>query len=178
MQDIDSLPEELFQYIKLVGGPSLSEAMDRLRPEHGSLASFWYSIFPPQPKKKSFRRLSYFADREGKTRVIAILDYWSQTVLRPLHDRMNAFLRAIPNDCTFDQDRFTSILPSTGPYHSLDLSNATDRMPIELQKSILSRIIGKPQAEVWARILTRWEYQSDAGPVFYRTGQPMGAYSS
>lgn len=178
MQDLDSLPEELLSYIKLAGGPVLSHAIDSLRVPDSSICSFWYSIFPPQPTKRLFRRLSYFADREGKTRVIAILDYWSQTILRPLHERLNAFLRDIPNDCTFNQDSFKSILPPTGPYHSLDLSNATDRMPIVLQKEILSRIIGKPQAEVWARILTRWEYQSDAGPVLYRTGQPMGAYSS
>jgi hypothetical protein len=32
------------------------------------------------------RRLSQVAAPEGKTRVIAIVDYWTQCALRPLHD--------------------------------------------------------------------------------------------
>lgn len=52
------------------------------------------------------RRLTYFADKEGKTRVIAILDYFSQTVLRGLHSYLFKLLRKIPQDMTFDQGAF------------------------------------------------------------------------
>jgi hypothetical protein len=31
------------------------------------------------------RKLTGIEDKEGKTRVIAIGDYWSQTALKPLH---------------------------------------------------------------------------------------------
>jgi hypothetical protein len=33
----------------------------------------------------TIRKLTAIEDREGKTRVIAIGDYWSQTALKPLH---------------------------------------------------------------------------------------------
>nr|QIR30225.1 RNA-dependent RNA polymerase [Plasmopara viticola lesion associated mitovirus 1] len=178
MADIMALPEELKSCLDLVSGGFLSEAFAYLSQGSGALVKLWYRVFPPYPTTSRFRKLSYFADREGKTRVIAILDYWSQATLKPLHDHLNVVLKGIKNDCTFNQDSFKTILPSTGPYHSLDLQNATDRMPLALQKMVLSNIIGKNQADVWGRILTRWEYQSEAGPVFYQTGQPMGAYSS
>jgi hypothetical protein len=32
------------------------------------------------------RKITYVDSPEGKKRVIAIFDYWSQTVLKPLHD--------------------------------------------------------------------------------------------
>lgn len=118
------------------------------------------------------------SDKEGKTRVVAILDYWSQTVLKPLHDHLNVILRGIKPDMTFDQDRFQHYLPSTGPYYSLDLTNATDRMPISLQKLILSQIVGDEKAEAWCRILTKYGYSYKGEQFHYGAGQPMGAYSS
>lgn len=52
------------------------------------------------------RRLAFFADKEGKSRVIAILDYFSQTVLKGLHSYLFRALRKIPQDMTFDQGAF------------------------------------------------------------------------
>jgi len=81
------------------------------------------------PKTSSFRGLSYFSDKEGKTPVIAILDYWLQSALRPLHKVINSILSKIGPDCTFDQGTFTRVLPLS-PFHSFDLCNLTDRMPL------------------------------------------------
>jgi hypothetical protein len=50
-------------------------------------------------------------------------------------------------DCTFNQDSFISKLPSDTIYHSFDLSNATDRLPAEMQEDILSYYIGKRKAK-------------------------------
>jgi hypothetical protein len=84
-----------------------------------------------------YRKLTAIPDAEGKTRIIGILDYWSQTALRPLHLYMNDVLAKLKEDCTFDQASFYSKLPSEGPFYSFDLSNATDRIPIELQLDII-----------------------------------------
>lgn len=93
-------------------------------------------------------------DKEGKTRIIGILDYWTQTALLPLHKLLNNLLKNITSDCTFNQDHFSNCLPSSGPYYSFDLTAATDRMPISLQKEVIGCIIGQDKAEAWARILT------------------------
>lgn len=52
------------------------------------------------------RRIVGIPDREGKTRAVAILDYWSQTALRPVHDLLFRVLRTIPQDVTFAQESF------------------------------------------------------------------------
>nr|UJQ92528.1 MAG: putative RNA-dependent RNA polymerase [Mitoviridae sp.] len=177
--ELTLLPADLVNNIKVLGGDSLGRVIDALmvgRFGDLSLAQIWATLFPA--KTKSFRKLSYFSDKEGKTRVIAILDYWSQTALRPYHDLMNRLLKRIPCDQTFDQNKFTSAsLP--GPYHSLDLSNATDRMPIKLQRRLIGWMFGEERAAAWAHVLVGYEYNSKGNPsVTYNAGQPMGAYSS
>jgi hypothetical protein len=39
----------------------------------------------------------------GKVRVFAMVDIWTQNVLKSLHNGLFDFLRALPNDGTFDQ---------------------------------------------------------------------------
>jgi hypothetical protein len=138
----------------------------------------WSTIF--KPKSNVFRKLSYFSDSEGKTRQIAILDYWSQTCLRPYHDSLNGILRRIKADCTFDQNSIFATLPLAGPYHSLDLTTCTDRMPIALQLRVMSFLYGEAKAKAWAHVLVGYGYTNKdlASPVIYGAGQPMGAYSS
>nr|UJQ92486.1 MAG: putative RNA-dependent RNA polymerase [Mitoviridae sp.] len=182
VSEITLIPPELLESIYLVGGDKLKAVMDGLRaPIAGtnlSVVDVWSKLYPP--KTKSLRRISYFSDKEGKTRVIAILDYWSQTCLRPLHDTLNAILRKIPQDCTFNQNNFLKCLPPKGPYYSIDLSNATDRMPIALQLKVIAMVIGKTRADAWAHILIGYEYTLSrmARVAKYACGQPMGAYSS
>lgn len=178
--ELTLLPQQLIDDIILLGGNKLGRVIEALRlvrwGSH-SLCSIWAAIFAA--RSNSIRKISYFSDKEGKTRVIAILDYWSQTALRPLHDAINRILRRIKADCTFDQNSIFSTLPLRGPYFSLDLSNATDRMPISVQKRVIARLVGEDRAEAWARTLVGYEYNIRGRPaVSYAAGQPMGAYSS
>lgn len=130
------------------------------------------------PKELKLRKLSYFPDNEGKTRVIGILDYWSQTSLKPIHDRLNTFLKRIPEDCTFNQGSFHTKLPSNTIYYSFDLSNATDRLPLSLQKDVIRWVFGEEKSNCWETLLVSEPFDLKGKPVFYSTGQPMGAYSS
>jgi len=123
------------------------------------------------------RSVSAIPDKEGKTRVIAKLDYWSQCALKPLHEELFKLLAKFPQDCTFNQSAFTKEL-MTGPWYSFDLKDATDRFPIALQQEVLSYLIGKERATAWAHILISEKYTSESGPIAYAVGQPMGAYSS
>jgi len=129
------------------------------------------------------RRISALSDLEGKTRIIGVLDYWTQTVLRPIHNMLNNILRRLPQDCTFDQKSFIHKLSKPEAekfYFSFDLTNATDRMPIKLQQTIIAKIIGEAKAEIWAKILVSlpFAHKESGSLYFYATGQPMGAYSS
>jgi hypothetical protein len=61
------------------------------------------------------------------------------------------FLKSLPNDGTFNQDlsvlRCIEKSKLAGKSFGYDLSAATDRLPIELQKAILSSLIGEKASE-------------------------------
>lgn len=92
-------------------------------------------------------------------------------------------------DGTFDQLKPLSRVPfGLRPIYSLDLSAATDRLPIWLQKGLLTELFGKEYSNHWANLLVGREYQTShllndhpyikVKSVKYATGQPMGALSS
>jgi len=91
------------------------------------------------------RRLTLVADKEGKTRIVAIFDYWSQIILFPIHKVLADLLKGIKEDCTFNQDNFRNLICEESPhvwYYSIDLKAATDRFPVSLQRMILVAIFG------------------------------------
>lgn len=126
-----------------MGGPDFCENVDALLRNLPKLLK----LFPPLGTTKgNIRRLSCIEDRECKTRVIAILDYFSQSVLRPVHDYLFGLLRRIPQDCTFDQDSFRSKVKDWDYFLSIDLSSATDRFPIWVIVFVLSIRFGQDWA--------------------------------
>lgn len=101
LADLFSLPVGLVRSIQAVGGKDLAERMDWLLANRPVLEEVFGSMpFTP------FRRLQAIADSEGKSRVIALLDYWSQTALYPFHLFLFNILEKIPQDVTFDQGSF------------------------------------------------------------------------
>lgn len=93
-------------------------------------------------------QLSTKLEAAGKIRVFAMVDVWTQSVLKPLHNFLFDFLKEIPNDATFDQEAavkrcFAKASVSRKSF-GYDLSAATDRLPIQLQESVLAGLIGKP----------------------------------
>jgi len=125
------------------------------------------------------RKLSVLADREAKSRVFAILDYWSQNALLPLHRAVFRLLEKLEADCTFNQGKGLSLkAPAGHSYHSLDLTSATDRFPVKLQEMLLAEMTSPEYARSWVQTLTNSEFDFIGIPVRYACGQPMGAHSS
>jgi hypothetical protein len=134
----------------------------------------------------------------GKVRVFAMVDCFTQCLLRPMHDRLFECLRLIPQDGTFDQSKPLKDLVAKYQGRvlwSLDLSAATDRLPVALQEQLVSAFILPELGPVWRSLLVgrAYHYNLDndhhrdiprdaglplVGHVYYGTGQPMGAYSS
>jgi hypothetical protein len=48
-------------------------------------------------------QLSIKEEAAGKLRVFALVDIWTQSVLKPIHDSLFYFLKSLPNDSTFNQ---------------------------------------------------------------------------
>lgn len=104
--DLVSLPGTLFQSIVQLGGPALYIRMSELLADPVLLGLPGSEFFSAH--QGEIRRLVGIPDLEGKTRVIAILDYWSQAALRPVHNFLFEVLKIIPQDVTFDQGSFAA----------------------------------------------------------------------
>lgn len=147
------------------------------------------TVFPRQLGKLSFKM-----EAAGKLRVFALVDNFTQWVLYPLHKVIFMVLRSIPMDGTFDQMRPIKRLIglNVSSYYSLDLSAATDRLPLSIQKRLLNFWIRAlpGYGDDWARLLVGRMYNyvcptyadpgknPKVGRVRYAVGQPMGALSS
>jgi hypothetical protein len=143
--DLENLPNHLINSIREFGGDRFCERFDRIRYSYPELSKLFDQ---PIGIKKPIRRISVFPDSEGKTRIIAIGDYWSQTVLRPVHDIVYAILQDIPPDQTYSQAEGISALLSRDTYHfCFDLTAFTDRFPMTIVKGILSILVGKKKSE-------------------------------
>lgn len=148
------------------------------------LAHIWDSEYD-KPLKG---RLAVLKEARGKRRIIGITDWWTQILFKPLHDDIYSFLTKLNQDGTKDQSApIILMLKELGincvkkkfinknGLQSMDLSAATDRLPIVLQSQILN-ILGF-DGDLWRNILDR-EWYFEGTTVKYAVGQPMGAYSS
>jgi hypothetical protein len=137
------------------------------------------------PVRSTLGKLSVKEEAAGKVRIFALVDAWTQWALNPLHALIFEILREVPMDGTFDQLKPLSRLNQSLRLYSLDLTAATDRLPIVLQKELLIGLFDKSFADAWALLLTDRNYgfyslgyEKYHGQYRYAVGQPMGALSS
>lgn len=139
-------------------------------------------------------KLAALEEPAGKIRVVAIVDYWTNLVLKPLHDWMFNLLSVIPSDATFDQEGRLKEFVSKGftEIWSIDLSAATDTIPQFLYTALLEPILGTELTKKWLDLLVDRNFLHRFAPkserehtlpkpfdiVRYKRGQPMGALSS
>jgi hypothetical protein len=176
IEDAQLLSDQQISDLQILGGEGIVQQLETIR----SLSLLtWLSKFKKLKPQGRVSKLSLVKDKEAKVRIVAILDYWTQPVLLPLHEELMLLLRRQKPDMTFNQGGFRFQLKQ-GPYHSLDLTAATDRFPVSLQEAVLATMISPEYAAAWRRSIVDRDY-------WYRwmvngarnaTGQPMGAYSS
>lgn len=115
------------------------------------------------------------------------MDIWTQSVLKPIHEYLFSILRHLPNDGTLDQseavNRCFEKSTKANCSYGYDLSAATDRLPLEIQKSVLSSLLGDKVADAWSSLLIDRDYTLKSQTyglhtLRYAVGQPMGALSS
>nr|WAY16623.1 putative RNA-dependent RNA polymerase [Binucleate Rhizoctonia mitovirus 11] len=176
------LEPHFYFFMELVGNNSIREIFNRcLKTKLGVVSASTVAL----------GKLSLKAEAAGKVRVFAMVDAWTQWLLKPLHEMIfNHILVGIPQDGTMNQLKPIHNLLERKPksLYSLDLSAATDRLPLWLQEAILGFLTTKEYAHHWARFLVDRDYilnvplsnstGTRAYKVRYAVGQPMGAYSS
>jgi len=148
----------------------------------GSLPLYIYEISLARLKRHFILgRLSVIHKVAGKARVIGITNYWIQIAFKPLHNAIFDILKNIPQDGTFAQSKPLLDLskrcgPKKNKFYCFDLSAATDRLPLMIQKDILS-LIGITFSKEWYSLM-RIPFYYEKERITYAVGQPMGALSS
>jgi hypothetical protein len=75
-----------------------------------------------------------------------MVDVITQSLLKPLHDRIFGLLNQLPNDGTHDQEKAFKYAVQLGKKYkqsyAFDLSSATDRLPVEVQSYLLNILFG------------------------------------
>jgi len=132
--------------------------------------------------------LTLLDEPAGKIRVVAMLDPFTQWMLYPLHKFIFSVLKEIPQDGTYNQmrplDNLFKIAPWSMQLASMDLTAATDRLPVIFQQHLVSYMFGERLGALWRKLLTDREYVirdhrvKKETALLYGVGQPMGAYSS
>lgn len=128
-------------------------------------------------------RLAFLPENGGKTRIIAIVDFWTQQALKPFHEQLLAVISRLETDCTLDQNRGfkRAIVLSRGkPIYSFDLTSATDRFPLSLQKVLMDHLYGPEISDLWETAISKrkWRVGKQDHYISWGRGQPLGAYSS
>jgi len=162
----------LYDYSKINFGIRVIESVEKLVLNGNP-------IFTPLPY---LGKLGMKEEAAGKVRVFAMVDAWTQWILYPYHRVIFDILKTVPMDGTFNQVAPLAFVKSTKGLFSLDLSAATDRLALSLQKSLFAAIFGNDFAENWANLLVGRAYRIHIKKTFsdikYAVGQPMGALSS
>lgn len=173
-------PGNLFNFHKYAAIVGANDLSLRLNSFQSWVARFDHKA--KYPKVWMLAKLAYLADKAGKTRVVYILNWWMQDLLRPLHDAMMEWLRKQPQDGTWDQRSAVQTIKSWTkegkPLWSFDLTAATDRWPKDHQKVVVQRFAGADVADMWDWALGMPPHASPGQMVSYSVGQPMGAYAS
>lgn len=143
------IDKPLLEYLSATGQTSLMLTFMHIRE---MFEKFPYSKTGQKERlNRDVGQLSMKEEAAGKIRVFALVDVWTQSCLKPLHEMLFKFLRGLPNDGTFDQHasvlRCAEKVERSGQSFGYDLSAATDRLPIALQVAVLTPLIGKSAAE-------------------------------
>jgi hypothetical protein len=179
MRDLRSLPNSLKARIIELGGKPMKNYLTRM---WDMIHDSPLSIGSDEVRgwsKSSIRRIHVIKDKEMKSRVIAILDYWSQSVLKPYHDKLMSMIQSQPGDFTIQKSPKRWLAGGRGTYHSFDLTQRTDRFPVAFQQLVFGKIFGFDKAEAWTHVMTAHRFDlPNGGTAKYMAGQPMGRYTS
>jgi len=128
-------------------------------------------------------RLGFLPENGGKTRIIAIVDFWTQQALKPFHEQLLQVVGSLEQDCTLNQERGfqRAMRLSLGkPIYSYDLTSATDRFPLKLQRVLMDHLYGEEIGGLWETAINQrtWKVGKQDHFISWGRGQPLGAYSS
>jgi len=198
MGEYSSSPTALLRGLKALGNhPICFQAYKRIAAVFSATdrylsiaaAAYWCAsrYFTDDSISNRIGKLGLKQEPQGKVRIFAMVDPWTQMILAPIHKWIFRFLSRLPMDGTMNQLKPLGLYPGKGTWiASYDLSAATDRLPIAFQKKVMEVLFSDTVAQAWVDLLVGRTYEltrSFNGKPYnlhlkYAVGQPMGALSS
>lgn len=175
--------EKLLDFNLIPGLSPKKVIKERIAPRLSKVLSYT----PSEGDKLKLGKLSLKYEAAGKVRVFAIADYWTQWILKPLHESIFKLLKTFPSDATFDQLGKVKTFQARGYTYiaSFDLKAATDLIPQQLYVEVLRPWCdpdNKGFAPAWLELLVNRDYhikiKNEDLKFKYTRGQPMGTLSS
>jgi len=105
--------------------------------------------------------LALVPDSLNKHRLVAMVDYWTNCLLAPLEELVRSKLKEHFHHTDFlrnHSEGSTKVRNFKGPSWSLDLSNWTDRFPLDIQEIVVEALMGKNLGQHWATLLSKRSY--------------------
>jgi hypothetical protein len=141
-------------------------------------------VFEPIKKHNSFLvgRIGLIQEAGYKLRAVANPGRIFQRVLEPFGNAIYDYLKTLPFDCTFDQNKAIPVLQDALTHgktiHSIDLSGATDYFPLALQEYLLRRMFPDIEVNLFCDLSRASWYMPQYGEISWTRGQPLGLFPS
>lgn len=130
-------------------------------------------------------KVSFIQEAGYKLRAVANPDRLHQEALGPLKKKLLKVLRTIPQDCTHDQGKPLKVIQGWlgrgQEVHCVDLSDATNNFPLDLQVKLLKKTLSEnwyPLIDLFTDLSRGpWKYKDEDGEdrlISWVKGQPLG----
>ncbi|DAZ87243.1 TPA_asm: RNA-dependent polymerase [Proteus mito-like virus] len=130
--------------------------------------------------KVKHSKLVGLSDKYGKTRIVAIGDWFSNVSLSGLHSTFMAGLSKLRSDCTYRQSSIPNLIKGLGmELYSSDMTDATTCFHIAWEQAVVEAKYGTDFAETWKSVIADRDFiLKDGTKTRYKSGNPMGMLSS
>lgn len=204
---IESAHEEAVVLLKDKLGPPFRRVCEELGYDY--LFSYLSEIVPMytgtidkqsnNSKSAILRKIVPVPDKGFKTRLVAIVDFWSQLILEPFRFHVQKVIKRLFSQTDFrtNQDKGVSLMVDfqkkclskqnvkglildAKHLKFYDISSWTDRFHRDLQKIVVAKLFGKRFSEAWSQLVIHCDWYSPElkRTVKYGQGQGMGTNGS
>jgi hypothetical protein len=137
-----------------------------------------------EKRKTRLRYITSIPDKGNKSRLVAISDYWTQIILKPLmldaQKQIHKYFAPVNSNLNHALG-FTKLKGNIRPgTKSYDVVSWTDAFPAVYQYIVVKQLYGETLADAWLKLVVDcdWEVEGMTDTVRYGRGQGMGTNGS
>jgi len=146
-----------------------------------------FRLYHQGENDRAIGKIAILQEGGGKARVVAMPNAWLQLGFFPFHKSLSNLTEDLfPESCVRDQVKGVRYclaqLRAGGECYSIDLTAASDRIPLDISLSLIEHLGYRQYIEGFREVVKKnWTFPYDPENRFdiqYSVGQPMGLYGS